>query len=55
MARTHSTLCPDCETLREIPPTDIPVGRLGRAKRWRIVMHPGSGPNGLCDGGGKLV
>lgn len=58
-----STRCPDCDTLREITPTDRPVGRTGSAMRWRVVMHPG--PTGLivdgmpvagiCAGSGRLV
>lgn len=58
-----STRCPDCDTLREITPTDKPVGTWGTARRWRLVMHPG--PTGLivegmpvhgvCSGSGKLI
>lgn len=57
------TRCPDCDTLREITPTDIPVGAWGTAMRWRVVMHPGpTGAivdglpiKGICSGSGKLV
>lgn len=58
-----STECPDCLTLREITPTDQPVGRTGTARRWRIVMHAapareasdGTPIRDICDGSGKLV
>jgi hypothetical protein len=54
-----STRCPDCDTLREITPTDQPVGRTGTARRWRVVMHPAAPAEGvepgICDGSGKLV
>lgn len=52
--------CPNCDVLKEITPTDQPVGHTGTAKRWRVVLHvtgaPGAdGARAFCDGSGKLI
>lgn len=51
---TIKTLCPDCDSLREVTPTPEPVGHTGTARRWQLEYHS-DGKGNVCPGSGKRV